>query len=253
MIVLLIILIILAIIIYLPVCLDVKYIDGKLSYRVSYAFITFYPKKPKKNKSKKTKNKNIKNNSKKSKDNKSSEEFSKTLDLDKEDEDKSSVLGNNDIKKDIPTNDDKSETKSSDTPKKEDKSIESDNSSDSNFLDSINMVLDIFKTIKVTLGKFIKSFRVTNLYIDFKIANQDAYDCALNFGKMNILVYNILAYLDRNFKVKKKSINIEPKYNSSESVYDISFKVKLGFGNGVEKILIMIFKVIPILKQNDII
>lgn len=248
MIVLLIILIILAIIIYLPVCLDVKYIDGKLSYRVSYAFITFYPKKPKKNKSKKTKNMNVKNNSKKSKDNKSSGEFSKTLNKDKSD-----ISNNNDIQKDIPINEDKSATKSSDTPKKEDKSIESDNNSDSNFLDSINMVLDIFKTIKVTLGKFIKSFRVTNLYINFKIANQDAYDCALNFGKMNILVYNILAYLDRNFKVKKKSINIEPKYNSSESVYDISFKVKLGFGNGVEKILIMIFKVIPILKQNDII
>lgn len=245
MIVLLVVLIILAVIIYLPVCLEFKYIDGDLKYRVTYAFITFYPKKSKKKKSKKksTKSASAKDTSKtdKPKKSKAVTEDSKSESESKEDT-KSS---------------EKSETKEKNKDKQKEKSKAKDGKkskdADMDFIQTIDMVLDIFKAIKVNLGKFIKSFKVTDLYVDFTVANEDAYECALNFGKLNIAVYNILAYLDNNIKVKKKSINIVPKYNSSDSKYDISFKVKLGFGNGVGKILVMVFKVIPILKKNDII
>ncbi|MGN1412086.1 MAG: hypothetical protein ACI4WH_06245 [Oscillospiraceae bacterium] len=234
MIVLLIVLILLAVIIYLPVCLSVRYIDGELSYKVTYAFITFYPKKKKK----KVKVK---------KDNKSS--------------DKKSRVKSQEVSKEVKSNDGISEEKStiegtktdSEEPLKDESNHKEDINPDMKFMDTINLVLDMFNAIKKKLGKFIKSFRITNLYINFKLADQDAYDCALKFGKMNILVYNVLGYLERNFKVKKKSINLEPKYNSNNSIYDISFKVKIGFGNGLGKILVMIFKVIPILKDNDII
>jgi hypothetical protein len=237
------VLIILAVIIYLPVCLEFKYIDGDLKYRVTYAFITFYPKKSKKKKSKKksTKSANAKDTSKtdKPKKSKAVTEDSKSESESKEDT-KSS---------------EKSEIKEKDKQKEKSKAKDGKKSKDADmdFIQTIDMVLDIFKAIKVNLGKFIKSFKVTDLYVDFTVANEDAYECALNFGKLNIAVYNILAYLDNNIKVKKKSINIVPKYNSSDSKYDISFKVKLGFGNGVGKILVMVFKVIPILKKNDII
>lgn len=243
MIVLLVVLIILAVIIYLPVCLEFKYIDGDLKYRVTYAFITFYPKKSKKKKSKKksTKSANAKDTSKtdKPKKSKAVTEDSKS-ESESEEDTKSS---------------EKSETKEKDKQKEKSKAKDGKKSKDADmdFIQTIDMVLDIFKAIKVNLGKFIKSFKVTDLYVDFTVANEDAYECALNFGKLNIAVYNILAYLDNNIKVKKKSINIVPKYNSSDSKYDISFKVKLGFGNGVGKILVMVFKVIPILKKNDII
>lgn len=245
MIVLIIILIVFALILYLPVCLEVKYINGIFSYRVYYAFITFYPKKTKKKKKKdRFQNKKVRKGSKESKGSIPNVENSSIKDIiDKSDLEKTNSLEKQSI-------DNIKSKKNQEEPKK-DKTII--NNPDMNFLNVINMVLDIFKAIKINLGGFIKSFRVTDLYLNFKIANQDAYDCALNFGKMNIIVYNALAYLERNFKVKKNSIKIEPKYNSNNSVYDISFKVKLGFGSSIGKILIMIFKVIPILKKNDII
>lgn len=215
MVVLLIVLILLALIIYLPVCLSVRYINGEFSYKVTYAFITFYPKKKK-------------NRKKAKKDDKSNREKSKVKNISKDDNPHT-------------------------TSNYEKKSTPENTNPDVEFLDTINLVLDIFRAIKDKLGKFIKSFRITNLYINFQLADEDAYNCALKFGKMNILVFNVLSSLERCFKIKKKSINLKPKYNSNSSIYDISFKVKIGFGNGLGKILVMIFKVIPILKDNDII
>lgn len=237
MIVLIILLVLLVLILYFPVCLEVRYVDGNLSYRVYYTFITFYPKK--REKRHRLKKKAVKSSSKKSKGNTSNKERPPQAK-------RSNIEGTK------PTDDGPDGSVGTEKQSKPtDKGVESN--PDMDFFNTINMLLDVFKAIKVNLGKFIKSLKVTNLYIDFKVANQDAYDCALKFGKMNILLYNVLGYLERNFKVKKEFINIQPKYNSSDSVYNISFKIKLGFGSGISKILVMVFKVIPILKENDVI
>lgn len=194
------------------------------SYKITYAFIKFYPKD---NKSKKVKSKKkiLKNKSKNLK--KEKEEVSSTNEKDAPKE----------------KNSKKEETSKSNLPI----------NSDLNALDTLNLALDIFKALKAKLGKFITSVKITNLYIDFHVADLDAFDCALKFGKLNAILGNILGFLYWNFKVKKKSINVQPKYNSNDSVYDISFKVKLGLGKGLGKILVMVFKVIPVLKKNDII
>ncbi|MCC8070084.1 MAG: DUF2953 domain-containing protein [Ruminococcus sp.] len=220
MIILIVILIFLGLILYLPVCIDVKYIGGVFSYKVSYAFIKFYPKPVKKVKRRKVKSKKKSLNVKESKQKKVAKESSKSDS--KMEKSKEGILKSN-----LPID------------------------SDSNALDTLNLLLDIFKAIKEKLGDFITSVKITNLYINFQVADIDAFDCALKFGKLNIVLGNILGFLQRNFKVKKKSINIQPKYNSHDSLYDISFKIKLGLGKGLTKILIMIFKVLPILKEND--
>lgn len=223
MIVFIIILIVLGLILYLPICIDIKYIGGEFSYKITYAFIKFYPKniKPKKIKPKKG--------------------TSKSESLKKE-----------------TSNSKKEDTSKSDTPKENSSKEKTSKSklpisSDLNALDTLNLVLDIFKSLKDKLGRFITSIKITNLYIDFHVADLDAFDCALKFGKLNAVLGSILGVIYWNFKVKKKSINIQPKYNSNDSVYDISFKVKVGLGKGLGKILVMVFKVIPILKKNDII
>jgi hypothetical protein len=213
----------------LPICVDVKYIDGNFDYKITYAFIKIYPKKQKAKK--------VKKHKKSSKDK------------------KSTPSGNTKYKdkpKDTPPKNDTKKDTTKDTSKEKTKKT-SEVNKDLNALETLNMVLDIFKAIKNTLGEFITSIRVTNLYINFQVADLDAYDCALKFGKLNIILGNVLGFLQRHFKVKKKSINVVPKYNSNDSLYDISFKVKLGLGKGLGKILVMLFKVIPILKDNDII
>ena len=54
--------------------------------------------------------------------------------------------------------------------------------------------------------------------MDFIISDLDAYDCALKFGKTNIAVYNIIAYLNCFIKLKKKSIDIEGILKSERRV-----------------------------------
>lgn len=227
-----IIILLLALILYLPISVEVKYIGGEFSYKAKYAFITLYPKKQKSVK-KKSKNKESINKS-----------ISKSNNSYKKETKNESVTEKSKPK------DDSAKTKDTKKESNKDNSI---NNTDLNALDTLNLTLDIFKTIKDKLGKFITSIKVTDLYINFQVADLDAYDCALKFGKLNIILGNILGFLNWNFKVKKKSISVQPKYNSNNSLYDISFKLKIGFGNGLSRILIILFKVIPILKQNDII
>lgn len=233
MIVLIIIVLLLALILYLPISMEVKYIGGEFSYKVKYAFITFYPKKQKPVK-KKSKSKNTKDKS-----------ISKLDTSPKKEPEKKSVMEKSNPKKDA-------SAKSKDT-KKESNKDKSINDIDLNALDTLSLALDIFKVLKDKLGNFITNIRITDLYINFQVADLDAYDCALKFGKLNIVLGNILGLLNWKFRVKKKSISVLPKYNSNSSLYDISFKIKIGFGNGLGRILVMLFKVIPILKQNDII
>jgi len=244
LIVLLIILIVLALIIYLPISVEVKYIDGDFSYKVKYAFITFYPRKSKKSKkAKKSKKFNFskfkkKNKKKNSSNSKPKEKHSNNME--------SKETSTNIHEKSSETSEEQESTlqEKSEEPSSDEKDVKA--------LDTLSMALDIFKLLKDKFDKFIKSIRITDLYINFQVADQDAYDCALKYGKVNIILGNILGYLSWNFKVKKKSISVQPKYNSNDSVYDVSFKVKIGFGSGLGKILVMVFKVIPILKENDI-
>ncbi len=102
----------------------------------------------------------------------------------------------------------------------------------------------MIKTLLDSSGKafkyLIKKIRLKDLYINIKVASEDVYECAINFGKINTLIYNILLYLDKNIKVKKKSICIIPKYNETKSNYDFSFNLKIKTG-------IIIFALINIL------
>lgn len=234
MIVLVIVVLIIVIILCLPVSVEVKYISGDFSYKVKYAFITFYPKRKKEKKSKKGK----------------SQKVDTKIETDKPKNHNTKSSTNVDIKtsKNLEDN-----TSKNDKTNEIKNAVQSTNDSDINALDTLNLALDIFRAIKKKLGKFITSIKITDLYINFQVADLDAFDCALKFGKLNIILGNVLGFLNWNFKVKKKSISVKPRYNSNDSLYDISFKVKVGFGKGLRKILVMLFKVIPILKDNDVI
>ena len=118
-------------------------------------------------------------------------------------------------------------------------------------ISNLDIVLDILKIIVSKLGVFIKSLKVKDLYIDFLVADEDACECALKFGKINAILYPPLSILNQYVKIKKKKISIQPKYNSNVGVYDVSFKVQLGLGSGIVQVVAIILKVIPVLQDND--
>ena len=64
---------------------------------------------------------------------------------------------------------------------------------------------------------------------------------ALKFGKINIAVYNIIAYLNCFIKLKKKSIDIKCIYNQPECSYNLSFMIKISPAAGISAMIVFIF------------
>lgn len=90
----------------------------------------------------------------------------------------------------------------------------------------IAFIINILKSSGKALRHFTKRIVIKNVRADIDISDLDACDCAVNFGKANIAVYNILSFASCFFKVKKEYININCVYNKPESIYNFSFTVK---------------------------
>lgn len=247
MIVFIIVLILLIVLLWLPVYLDFKYIDGSLDCKVKYAMFTLYsvtePNKYGLNRLKNIKKKTTSKSKHKSKT-KSNQSNSKpsTNSSDVKSKPKSSTSK--------PKSDSKATSKTEVKTKSKSK-VSTDSMDFEDLISNLDIVLDILKIIVSKLGVFIKSLKVKDLYIDFLVADEDACECALKFGKINAILYPTLSILNQYVKIKKKKISIQPKYNSNVGVYDVSFKVQLGLGSGIVQVVAIILKVIPVLQDND--
>ena len=247
MIVFIIVLILLIVLLWLPVYLDFKYIDGSLDCKVKYAMFTLYsvtePNKYGLNRLKNIKKKKTAKSKHKSK-NKSNQSNSKPS------------TNSSDVKSKPKSSTSKPKSNSKATSKTEVKTkskskVSTDSMDFEDLISNLDIVLDILKIIVSKLGVFIKSLKVKDLYIDFLVADEDACECALKFGKINAILYPTLSILNQYVKIKKKKISIQPKYNSNVGVYDVSFKVQLGLGSGIVQVVAIILKVIPVLQDND--
>lgn len=109
------------------------------------------------------------------------------------------------------------------------------------FLEKMVLIKNIFNSGRKSFRRITKHTKISDIYIDFLISDLDAYDCALKFGKANIIVYNILSYLGFFVKLKKKSINIKCIYNQPESVYNLKFKVSVTPAVAIITLAVFIF------------
>lgn len=138
---------------------------------------------------------------------------------------KNLLSGNKKKKSDSDTNKKKSsETSDSESSEKEKKKNKI-------LPDSLSGKIEFIKSIASTGGKAFRSLTkhltIRDIFIDLQISDLDAYECALKFGKTNILVFNALSYLGHFVKLKKKSINIRCVYNESECKYNAGCNVRL--------------------------
>lgn len=105
----------------------------------------------------------------------------------------------------------------------------------------IAFIINILKSYGKALKHFTKRIVIKNVRADIDISDPDACDCAVNFGKANIAVYNILSFASCFFKVKKDYISINCVYNKSESIYNFSFTVKFTPSAGILSVIAFIF------------
>ena len=90
--------------------------------------------------------------------------------------------------------------------------------------ESIKLYLPLGKKV---FKRLIKSIRISGLNVNLAVANEDAYECAMMYGKANAAIYNALCILKLIFTVSVKQIYITSKFNSSETDYNLKCRVKI--------------------------
>ncbi len=122
------------------------------------------------------------------------------------------------------------ETEETDGKKKKKKKKEKEKKS----LDElVDMLVDIWGSAKNPLCLIFKAFKFTDLYIDFVIANEDAYKCALNYGRLSAVTYRGIAQMSRIFTVKLKTVDIQPAFGVKKGRYDAALKLHFRAGTFV--------------------
>lgn len=93
--------------------------------------------------------------------------------------------------------------------------------------------IGIWESAQRPLLKIFKGFHFKDLYIDFVIADEDAYDCALKYGKYSGMIYNIIAFMSTLFTVRLKTVDVGCGFGLQKGKWDISCKVFFRAGTAV--------------------
>ncbi len=99
--------------------------------------------------------------------------------------------------------------------------------------DKIEFIVGIWESAQRPMLKIFKGFRLKDLYIDFVIADEDAYDCALKYGRYSTLVFNGIAFFSQLFTVRLKTVDVRPQFGVSKGRWDAAGKLYFRLGTVV--------------------
>lgn len=201
-----------AILLHCPVRAKISFIDKKFDMSVKYLFFTIYPMKEKKPNKKKIKQKK-KTAEKKEVVSEEIKEETSTSEKEEETEEKPSSEP-----PPIPSEKKKKEKKPKLTKEeKEERKKE--------LLEKIELVKMILASAGKGLKKLLSAIKLYDIAIDIDVANEDAYDAAIGYGRMNMIVYNAISFLRTFFTVSIDHVKINCVYNSDKSKYDAAVNV----------------------------
>ena len=179
---------------------EISYLGGEFNFKVKYLCFTVFPFK-KKEKNKKNKKKST-----------VSTAVSQEQQADKQDD---AVQSDELNQVDDDLNESKEKSKSKET-----------------LSEKINKIFEILEKVKIIwsvskkwLAHILKHIYIEELMIDFLITDEDAYDAAMNYGKINAAIYNLINLIRTFFTVTIKTVDILCDFDAEKSIYDISAKI----------------------------
>lgn len=121
--------------------------------------------------------------------------------------------------------------------------------------EKVGFVLDLWRAADRPLLKIFKGFSFYDVYVDFIIANEDAYKCALNYGRISGLVYNLLGFMSTLFTLRLQTVDINAGFGLDKSRWDAAVKLRFRLGTlviaGVWFLITYIFRyMIPNMMQQ---
>lgn len=102
--------------------------------------------------------------------------------------------------------------KASSQPKKKEEKPKKENGG------PITDFLPIVKTALQLLNEFRKKLRIKRLKLKMIMAGDDPCDLAVNYGRANAAMGNLLPQLERCFVIKKRDIQVECDFESSQTL-----------------------------------
>ncbi|MEG0571061.1 MAG: hypothetical protein RR497_05395, partial [Oscillospiraceae bacterium] len=95
------------------------------------------------------------------------------------------------------------------------------------FAQTVQTILSLIKAAFEPAKYLLKKVRITSLFINMTVSDDDADKTAIKYGQVSAGIYNLLAHLDNLIKLKIKCVNISPDFVTGQAKYDIAFKVKI--------------------------
>ena len=96
--------------------------------------------------------------------------------------------------------------------------------------EKVEFLLDLWRAADRPLLRIFKGIHLYDLYADLIVADEDAYKCALNYGRVSALLYPLLGWLSTLFTVRLKTIDLNAGFGLEKSRWDAAVKVSFRLG-----------------------
>ncbi len=200
-----------ALLLHIKVRAEIRFIGGKLDFKIKYLFFTVYPMKKKKSKKpKKPKPEKVKKSKKKDISPPAGEAVSDVASDATGGEEKTSESAEKDV--------------SSGEEKKQKEKL-------SDKLDKFSNLIEKAKVIWGFSNKWLKKIfthiYLDDMFVDFIIAGEDAHKTAVAYGTVNAALYNVIQAVGRLFPITVKTVDIVCDFDRKEPVYDCGVKITM--------------------------
>lgn len=120
--------------------------------------------------------------------------------------------------------------------------------------DDIQRYVELGKQFLEASGKgfrrIIKGIRITEGTLDIAVAGEDAFEAALNYGKVSAAVWYALGVVDNFFTLSLRRVNIQCDYEATATSYSGHAAIKLRHGTILVAVLSMAFHFVSILIKD---
>lgn len=205
-----------ALILHAKLRAEIRYIGGKLDFKVKYLFFTVYPMKKKKRKRKRKKDKSPPDGEAAS-DSPENEETPGT-----EDNPETSVST------------DAADVSEKDNEVDIEKKGKKDKKKKESLSEKLDKVKDIVEKVKLIWGFSEKHLRrvfthiyLDKLFIDFIIAGEDAHKTAVAYGTVSAALYNVIPAVRMLFPITFKTVDVVCDFDRKEPVYDCGVNITM--------------------------
>ena len=110
-------------------------------------------------------------------------------------------------------------------PEKKSSAAEQDKANKKTPGEMVGLLMDIWSSAKRPLRRLLRGFHITDIYIDFLVADEDAYNCAMKYARICTSVYNGLAQFGNLFTVRYKTVDVDCGFGQEKSRWDAGCKV----------------------------